>query len=619
MNREQQAPPLSKLVDLKQMWSHPLGRWLTRYFATPLELTLSIDALNAVYHRYQQIPGPQDFFTKALQALSVEYTVAQSDREKIPRAGSLVIVANHPYGGVEGIILGHLLNSIRADVKILGNFLLDTVPDIRAHLVSVDPFGRQASVRSNAAVYKQSIRHVAGGGALVVFPAGEVAHWHLRQRQVTDSPWSAHIGRLIRHTQARVLPVYFPGCNSLQFHLLGLLNPRLRTVLLPRELTNKQHRRFDLLIGKPIPWARMASFTSAERLTGYLRFHTDFLANRPIRKRRLRVRGIGARSAPKPNPVTIAPSQPVSLLCREVDALPRDQLLVQSLHGAVYIAKAHQIPVVLQEICRLRELTFRQAMEGTQQASDRDRYDDYYWHLFLWNHQHQEVVGAYRLGVAREIVKRYGSKGLYAHSLFHFDAKALAMFGNAVELGRSFVRPEYQRKHTSLTLLWRGIGEFVVRHPHIRTLFGAVSISQDYRALSRDLLIRFLSRCQCDPQLAARISPRKPYRASKGRLRRLGHNAEALAALHTIEDISFLVSELEKDGKGVPILIRHYLKLNAKFIHFNVDRHFSNVVDGLIVVDLTQADPRILQRFMGKAGWRQFQDGVQGRTRKLSA
>ena len=601
-----QSSSLSKLIDLKWVIDHPMGRWLVTIFETPIERSLAIDALNRVYKTFQKLPEEQRFFPKALQAMDIRYTLSDADRAKIPAKGPLVVVANHPFGGIEGIILGDLLQSVRQDVKIMGNFLLNHIPDMRPYLISVDPFGRTASVSANAASFKKCIRHLLTGGVLIVFPAGEVAHFHLRQRKVTDSPWSPHVGRMIQHTRARVLPVFFPGRNSFNFHLLGLIHPLLRTLLLPRELVNKQHRTLQLLVGKPIAWQRMATAASAGRLVEYLRFHADFLANRLLSEPRKQLHPLKHPSYAKFVPVSVAPGVPTARLQAEISALPSKRCLLKNTHGDVFIAKAHEIPAVLEEICRLREHTFRQVKEGTQKASDRDHYDDYYWHLFLWNHQQQELVGAYRLGITREIVERFGKEGLYTQSLFQFDPRILRLLGDSVELGRSFIRPKYQRKHISLTLLWRGIGQFVVRHPEIRRLFGAVSISQDYRELSRELMVRFLARNQRDHQLAAGVYPKKPYRQTSRKLRRLEKKVEALAVLRSIEDISFLVSELEKDGKGVPILIRHYSKLNAKFIHFNVDRSFSNVVDGLIVVDLDAAEPRILKRFMGSVGWLQF-------------
>lgn len=614
MNRMEPSP--SKLIDVKEVIRHPAVGWMARSFEATLERLLATDRLNSVYEAFQQIPKTETFFSRALRAMDIRYTLADADQDKIPAKGPLVVVANHPYGGIEGIILGDLLQRIRPDIKIMGNYLLDQIPDIRPYLITVDPFGHRSTILANAAAYKKSIRHIQNGGALIVFPAGEVAHFRLRRRCVTDSPWSSHVGRMIRHARARVLPIFFPGRNSLKFHFCGLIHPLLRTVLLPRELTNKQHRTFQLLVGQPIRWQRMMTVESTDRLVDYLRFHTDFLANRLTRKRygSFPVKKRLPASAP---PVTIAPGVPVARLRREINALPKAQCLVKSMAGDVFVAKADQIPVTLKEICRLREHTFRQVKEGTQKASDRDHYDDHYRHLFLWNHQYQEIVGAYRLGMAQKIIDRFGIKGLYTQSLFHFDPQALKLLNDAVEVGRSFIRPKYQRKHTSLTLLWRGIGQFVVQHPEIRKLFGAVSISRDYRELSRDLMVRFLARNRRDPHLAAKVTPKKPYRIFNGRLRRLERSVEAMTALRSIEDISFLVSELEKDGKGVPILIRHYLKLNARFIHFNVDRDFSNVVDGLIIVDLDTTDPRTLQRFMGKEGLRRFQADVDQRRESL--
>jgi hypothetical protein len=288
-----------------------------------------------------------------------------------------------------------------------------------------------------------------------------------------------------------------------------------------------------------------------------------------------------------------------------VEALPRDQRLVDHKEFTVQIARAAQIPHLLREIGRLRELTFREVGEGTGRALDLDPFDKDYLHLFMWNREESEVVGAYRLGLTDRILARSGRGGLYTHTLFKFKPGFFRRIDPAVELGRSFISARYQKKYQSLSLIWRGIGEFIVRNPRYRVLFGPVSISREYTALSKDLMVRFLKKRKFNRRYADYVVARKPFHFS--RLADLdGQVLES--SLQDIDDVSALISEIESDNKGVPVLLRQYLKLNGKLLSFNVDPQFSQVVDGLIMVDLELTDPKLLKRFMGKEGSKTFLD-----------
>jgi putative hemolysin len=370
------------------------------------------------------------------------------------------------------------------------------------------------------------------------------------------------------------------------FQLAGLLHPRLRTALLPRELLNKRNRTIAVHIGTPIPFSRLKALDD-DAMTAQLRLRCYALAAHDSGP---------AQPACLPGRAQedIAAAVAAPLLCAEVEALPQEQLLDQSGEFQVWYARAGQMPWLLQEIGRLREITFRAAGEGTGSSRDIDLYDAYYLHLFIWDKEQRRVVGAYRLGLADEIARRFGVKGLYTHSLFRYRRHLLQQLGPAIELGRSFVRPEYQRSYSPLLLLWKGIGQFVARHPHYRTLFGPVSISGDYATQSQQLLVQFLRANNYLPQLARLVRPRRPFRAPLGPVW-LRHNAPG-----DLDQLSELVSAMERDQKGVPVLLRQYLKLGGHILGFNVDEAFNNALDGLIMVDLRQTDPKVLAKYMGR-------------------
>ena len=289
---------------------------------------------------------------------------------------------------------------------------------------------------------------------------------------------------------------------------------------------------------------------------------------------------------------------PQALLKAEVEALPAEQGLVASGRFRVQYARAQQIPWCLQEIGRLRELTFREAGEGTGKASDVDLFDAYYLHLFVWDAQAEAIVGAYRMGLTDEILARYGKRGLYTQSLFRYGSRLLHTINPAIELGRSFVRAEYQRSFSALLLLWRGIGRFLLRSPHYAVLFGPVSISSSYAPPSRQLMVEYLKANNIEAELARHVRPRRPFR---GRRPTLWDEVE-LANLKDIEDLSRAIARIERDNKGVPILLKQYLKLGGRLLGFNADEQFSDVLDGLIMVDLRASEPRVLARYMGEDG-----------------
>ena len=303
-------------------------------------------------------------------------------------------------------------------------------------------------------------------------------------------------------------------------------------------------------------------------------------------------RAVPAEHAPVASPI------PASLLKAEVEALPADQYLVASGQYLIVYARAPQMPWCLQEIGRLRELSFRAAGEGTGKASDIDLFDAYYLHLFLWDRETSAIVGAYRMGLADEILSRYGERGLYTRSLFSYGPRLMRTLNPAIELGRSFVRAEYQRSFSPLLLLWRGIGQFVLRSPQYAVLFGPVSISNSYAPVSRQIMVDYLRANNSEAKLARHVRPRRPFRVERSKVR----NEVEVADLRDIEHLSRVIARIEHDNKGIPILLKQYLKLGGRLLGFSSDQQFSDALDGLVVVDLRASEPRVLARYMGEAG-----------------
>lgn len=593
-----------RAFDIKQAFTSPAARRLVERMERPLEKILSLDALNKIYGAGSGIQD-KNFFRAVLEFMQTNYLISREDLQKIPAKGGLVVVANHPFGMIEAIILWDIIGRIRGDVKSMGNYMLYGVPELRNWIFPVDPFGRRSATGSNAKTVKEIIRWVKNGGCLMVFPAGEVAHLHVFKAGVVESPWARQAGALVRMAGANVLPVFIEGRNSWLFQALGLIHPWFRTAMLAREFANKKNRVMTLHVGKIVPWKKLASLDSDAEIVEYLRAKTLFLRNRSCHKRFRLTQVLFPKTKENIRQELISPIS-AQALEREIAALPPEHLMLTSGEYSVYMAPASSIPNVMMEIGRLREATFREVQEGTGKSFDLDAFDEYYRHLFLFNHKTSEVVGAYRIGLTDEILARHGPEGFYTSTLFKFKPGFLEQLGAALELGRSFIRSEYQKEFNCLSLLWRAIGQFLVRNPKYYMLFGPVSISEDYQVISKNLMVQFLRRYRLDFERSRYVKPRSPFRGGRARAM---EKRFLPSMLSDIDEISLLISEIEKDGKGIPILLRHYLKLNAVLLNLNVDRRFSNCLDGLMLVDVTRTDPRILRRFMGDDGIKIFARG----------
>lgn len=553
-----------------------------------------------LYRRVQQ--SPEGFRLESLlSAMRVSLRVDPLDQARIPAKGPVVVVANHPYGVLDGAILTVLLTRVRPDVRVLTNFLLADVPELQQHCIFVDPFQTDRSVESNRHALRQAVSWLQGGGMLAIFPSGEVSHLQMPAAQIADPQWNDTAVRLIRRTGASALPVYFCGHNGVGFQILSMIHPRLRSAFLLHEFLEQEGKTVEVRVGSGVSSDTISGIANDREATEYLRWRTYLLARRkkpdlsPVAAVRSRL--VLKMEAP------IADATVPELLSEEVASLSEDRCLATNGDLAVYLGTAAEMPHMLREIGRLRELTFRKAGEGTGKSLDLDRFDDYYWHLLLWNKAKQELIGAYRAGNTAEILARHGISGLYTSTLFRYDERIFQKLGPALELGRSFVRPEYQRQYAPLLLLWKAIARLIAMHPEIPVLFGAVSISNDYNAASREMIYQFFEARMREDELAGMIEPRRPFRPAL--LRRWDCRSMCLA-LRDLSELSEPITDVEADGKGLPILLRQYAKIGGKMLGFNVDRKFSNVLDGLVVVDLRQTEPAVLERYMGREAAAQF-------------
>ncbi len=559
-----------------------------------------------LYRRVQR--SPEGFrLASLLSEMRIDLRIDSTDQARIPASGPVVVVANHPYGVLDGAVLTVLLTRVRPDVKVLTNSMLGDVPELQRHCIFVDPFETDRSIEPNRKALREALAWLQQGGMLAIFPAGEVSHWQVPAAQIADPEWNDTAIRLIRRTGATALPVYFCGHNGVGFQLLGMIHPKLRTTFLLQGFLNQKGKAVEVRVGSPVAAETITSIPDDREGIEYLRWRAYLLARR-TKSETSWPTALRTKLSSKIQEPVAAP-MPQETLADEIEDLSSDRCLAENSDFAVYLGMAREIPQLLQEVGRLRELTFRRAGEGTGKDRDLDAFDEYYWHVLLWHKNKKELVGAYRAGNTAEILSEHGISGLYTSTLFRYDERLFGRLGPALELGRSFVRPEYQRQYAPLLLLWKGIARLVATHPHMPILFGAVSISNDYNQASREMIYRFFESRMQEDDLAGLIEPRRKFRP--GLLR--PWDCQAMCrVLRDLNELSEPITDVESDGKGLPILLRQYAKIGGKLLGFNVDRKFSNVLDGLVVVDLRQTDAAVLERYMGKESAAKFRSIHRG-------
>ncbi|HET6439744.1 MAG TPA: GNAT family N-acyltransferase [Anaeromyxobacter sp.] len=531
------------------------------------ERALGIEELERLYDRFRTLPGdPWDAALKVLQ-LSVELIGGL----EVPSTGPLLVVANHPMGGVDGVALLKLLKPHRPDTRLLAGPVFLRIPEFRPHLIEAG---------LEVGNLEEAMRHLSAGGCLACFPAGEPSF-------PTDPAWNPVVGRLAQQARAAALPVCFEGTGS-AFQPQQLLHPTLRTALLAKDVLKRQGSRVRVAAGKVIPARRLAAL-GPEQATSVLRNHVTLLQSRLDEPPARIASGDSQDVAP------VAEPQDPAVLAREIASLPHQSFLVRGGGLEVWVARAQQMPHMLLELGRERERAFRAAGEGTGTSCDVDRFDEWYSHLILWDPARRCLAGSYRMGLTDEILAERGKAGLYTETLFHISLGLLKQLDPALEMGRSFLREGYQGTHGPLMLLWKGIGQWLLRNPRYGRLFGAVSISDAYKPISRALMARWASRhLRFRGAFPLQVVPRRPFLAP------LKGEAKSLPGL--LEDFDALdeaVSLIEGD-KGVPVLFKHYARLGGRFAGFNFDPAFGDVLDGLVVVDLAYTDIRLLTAYMGR-------------------
>ncbi|QOI97462.1 MAG: lysophospholipid acyltransferase family protein [Flammeovirgaceae bacterium] len=541
--------------------------------------------LNKLYEALYDFKGV-DFTRAYFRKRNIRLEVDDTELARIPKKGAFITISNHPYGGIDGLALIELIARRRPDYKVLANFLLKKIEPISDFFIAVNPFEDYKEAASSIAGMKLARKHVETGRPLGIFPAGEVSTRQRNATGITDKAWQKPAIKLIKNARVPVIPIYFHGHNSWSFHLLGRIHPALRTLRLPYELTHATDVSLRIRIGNPITVEEQDELKSIDQFSTFLRARTYSLGLAITRKKNL----VTIPKLNRPQPVTegISPE----LIEQEIEKLAHLKLFSQQ-NFDVYLAPAKDIPNILLEIGRLRELTFRQEGEGTNKKIDLDQFDEYYEHLFLYDREASRLAGAYRIGKGNDIIRKYGRKGFYTNTLFKMKDGIVPVLNNAIELGRSFIIPEYQNKRLPLFLLWRGILTVLVSNPHYCYIIGPVSISNYYSKVSKSVIVAFIQKYYFDQELAAFIQPKKRFKVSPKIME------EANTLLKTsggdVRKLDKIIDDIEPAIRSAPVLLKKYIQQNARIIGFNVDPKFNEALDGLMILDFRHVNKNTIE------------------------
>lgn len=573
-----QAAGLNKIGFLK----NPVAAAVMKY--------AKINEVNKLNDKLVNTSG-EEFFNSFLHELNLKYLAFEEDLAKIPKTGPFIVVSNHPLGALDGILMTKIFTEIRPDFKIMGNFLLTKIKPMEPFVIAVNPFESRKELHSSANGMRETLKHLENGGCVGIFPAGEVSNKNNEYGEILDRTWEKTAIKLIKKANVPVIPMYFHAKNSALFYRVSKIHANLQTLLLPSEMMNEREKPIRIRIGKVISIKTIAEQESIEELGEYLKrkvyMMKSYYEKRKSLQDLLKLPDLGIKlPSMKGEHVVqnIIEETPQEDIIAEIENLKKsDKQLLTNGNYEVYFADYSEIPSVMREIGRQREIAFRAVGEGSNLPFDLDEYDQYYRHLFLWDNEAKKLAGAYRMALGVDVMKKHGVKGFYTSSLFEFDQELQPFFRKVIEMGRAYISAEYQQKPLPLFLLWRGIVHVCLRNPEHKFLMGGVSISNKFSEFSKSLMIEFMRSNYFDSAVAQFVHPKNEFKVKLKERDRGIFLDEVESDLNKLDKI---IDDLEPHLR-LPVLIKKYIKQNAKVIAFNVDPNFNDAIDGLMYIRIS--------------------------------
>ncbi|MEP1445905.1 MAG: lysophospholipid acyltransferase family protein [Paraglaciecola sp.] len=560
--------------------------FLNRTLIKLLDRALAINKLDDLY-RENSLGGldKTNFAKKLLDGLNIQLSGIEALQASIPKSGPLVLASNHPFGGIEGVMLAWAIEQVRPDIKVMANQGLKIFSELEDYFIFTNPLSEGNP--KNSPSIRTCLKHVKSGGALLIFPAGRVSYYHKDTQRIADHKWNRLVASITNRVNAQYVPIFVSGFNSSLFYRLGRVYFRFRMLMLPRELINKRDAKITVTAGHPIAAKHYANDIKSDKQTELFRAQS-YLLDPELQQ------DWPADLVKHQQPLVEAVSGDIIL--QELLQLPKEQHLLNHKDFSVYFGYQKQIPNTVNEIARLREMVFREHNEGSGEPLDTDHFDATYTHLFVTKTKTGQIIGAYRMGQTDKLLSDGNIENLYLNRMFHFGPEFVNQQQPCLEMGRSFLIPEYQRSFLGLFLLWRGIGAFVCQYPQYRTLYGTVSISKLYDVRSAAVI----QQAMVTP--TDKVAPRTPFS------HQLHPEVQDFAKRYGLkEHLTALLKGIEPDGKDVPILLKHYNKLGAVFHCLGIDNSFNDTPGLLLSVDLPSAPEKLLKLYLSD-GWQEYKE-----------
>jgi putative hemolysin len=533
------------------------------------------DSINQFLSQNEHLKG-FEFVDAVLDYFDFDYTVSSSDLQNIPTSGKVVIIANHPLGGLDALCLLRLISQVRKDVKIVANDFLAGFESLNSLLIPIDNYKLRQSKNDIKKIYEA----LNNEEAIILFPAGEVSR--ATPKGIKDPAWNKGFLNFAQNSNAPILPIFLDAKNSKTFYTISIINKTFSTLLLSHEMFNKKSKRIAIKVGQIIP---------NENITPK-GIDKKFLLN--LYRKHLYSLKKGKKSFFETQSAIAHPVSRIDLL----NELKRSRIIGQTSDGKkIFLYDYVEDSIVLKELGRLRELSFRKVGEGVNKKRDTDKYDIYYQHIILWDENDLEIVGSYRIGNSDFIFKNIGVKGFYSNNLFKYNEEFTPYLKNSIELGRSFVQPKYWGTR-ALDYLWFGIGAYLKSNPNIKYMFGPVSMSASFPTVAKDMMIFYYS--HYFKEEVNLVEGKTPYQYS--------NNISEIKELFDLEDkkkdFKFLKSALSNIGVTVPTLYKQYSEITEdggiKFLSFNIDKNFGDCIDGFILVEVDKIKESAKKRYINK-------------------
>lgn len=533
-----------------------------------------VKRINQFYIQHQH-DDADTFINAVFTRSNLRFTFNTNELQRFPKSGGCIVICNHPFGGIDGLILYKILSTLRNDIKIMASYTLRKIQPLKDIILPIDTLDDNEPKVYRIKGTKTAFQHLQDGGCLIVFPAGEIASYQKHINIITDPRWQQPLIKFIQMANVPVYPAFITETKQPWYvNFLKHFTYMSENQYLPQELFFRNNLHINCRIGKEIKPDVIQSFTSISQLGRFLRVKTYALGS-PL--------DVNQFFPSLKDAEPIAPSIDRAIIENEVNALGKEYFLFKVNNYKVFCAPAVVIPSVLNEIGRLREITFRQVKEGTNKSIDLDEFDLYYHHLFIWDEEAKCIVGAYRIGKGKEIMAQYGIKGFYIQTLFYIEEALFPILKKSLELGRSFIVKDYQQKPISLFLLWKGILYFLLKNEEYRYLIGPVSISSSYSSASKAIIIDFIKKYYFENEFRDYVKPRTEFKPD---LPEMDTSVLLDSTDGDLNNLDKLIEEIEVNNFKLPVLLKKYLKLNARILGFNLDPNFNDALDGLILLDL---------------------------------